>query len=253
MKYCLFFLSFFTPSLSMNAQCGAPPPPGANPIYSIDTDNDGYTSFDIGYYITHFERPLMEEVNGVSSAGYNFTFYNSNDQLSGLIYTNIQLEEFCTIHYEYTGTGPTFQPQPPCYWPAPTFGFVKLVAVASNQDKDGDGILNIDEDSNHNFNLMDDDDDHDGIINLDDTSNLSISPFDKIKLDIYPNPVENGIVTFKSDTPVSSVIAYNVTGKQVMSINLDSNSFIVRELGAGIYFFKFQSQTGNIFRKIVIR
>lgn len=163
-----FFALIFTYS---HSQCTVPPPLGGNEFYMLDTDNDGFASFDIDYYINHVERPMIEQIYGVSSSGYNLVGYTDTDQLMGAVYTNIVQQQFCWIHYEYTGTGPVFPPLPPCFWQVPTLSGMILNAVPFDGDMDNDGILNAAEDLNGNLNLMDDDGDHDGVINLLDNSN----------------------------------------------------------------------------------
>lgn len=255
MKLKLFFLLLFVNFLELNAQCGIPPPLGFSDVYSVDLDNDGFATFDIGYYITNVERPNMENIYGVSSSGYNFVFYNSNNQLSNLNYTNISIDEFCTINYEYTGSGSTFNALPPCYWMVPTFGYIKLIAIPFNSDKDGDGILNVNEDSNFNLNLMDDDDDNDGIINLNDPTNtLELVNFKTKKLNIFPNPIENNIINFESNVPIISITVYDLLGKQLINKSIEnSNSFKLDSLKAGMYLVSFQTKKETILEKIIVK
>jgi type IX secretion system substrate protein len=253
MKHILLTLSAFICTVQLNAQCGPPPPPGMSPIFSIDMDNDGYTTFDIGYFISNFDRPNMELIHNVSSSGYNFTFYNSNNQLSGLNYTNIQLNEMCSIHYEYTGSGPLFEPQPPCYWPVPTENAVRLTVVPHNGDTDSDGVLNVDEDTNHNLNLMDDDDDNDGLINLlDALVPLGSTHFEKPGLAISPNPVTSGFIDVNSDIAISSVTVYDLSGRQIFTKSMPGNILKLDTLATGTYILKFQTKSGDILKKVVI-
>ena len=254
MKHYLLTLLTFLGVFELQAQCNTPPPPGYNPVYSVDLDNDGYTTFDIGYYILNEDRPAMEQIHNVSSSGYNFVFYNSLNTVSELTYTNITLEEFCSVHYEYTGTGPTFDPQPPCYWPVPTQGNIKLVAVAFDGDQDADGILNTDEDTNHNLNLMDDDDDNDGIINLEDSTFTLASNSQTIaKVNVYPNPVTNGILYIESSDTISTVAVYDVAGQLVLLATAPSKSLRVDRLARGVYFVKCQAGKSSVVTKIVIQ
>jgi len=250
-RFILILSLFFT--IQNYGQCTVPPPPGYDIIFSLDPDNDGFASFDIAYYIQNFSTPLMESIYNVSASGYNTVFYNSNNQVSALQYTNLVVDEFCDINYEYSGTGPTFDPQPPCYWPVFTNLSVKLVTVPNNLDMDGDGILNVDEDTNHNLNLMDDDDDNDGIINLRDSSNtLSLNNHTNLKISVYPNPAGNGFVTFESNAIVSAVTIFDLSGKQLQEGQINGNVLPVNQLANGIYFFKFQSDQGAVLKKIVI-
>ena len=249
----LIFFSLFC-LIKTNAQCGGiPPPPGIFNVYALDTDNDGFATFDIDYYINYIDKPFQENTFAVSSSGYDFVFQNSNHVVSPLQYTNIVLDEYCFIYHNYTGTGPTFEPQPPCYWPVYDTSELRLIPVPYNQDLDGDGILNADEDSNHNLNLMDDDDDHDGIINLKDASNnLALQEIKKVTLSIYPNPVTNGVLTFESNVIVFAVAFYDLSGKQLSENKISSNTLRLDTIAAGIYFLRFQYEDGFVFRKVVI-
>lgn len=254
MKTKLLFF-FLLGSLAIgNAQCGGvPPPPGINNVWALDMDNDGYATFDIGYYITAIDRPIQESIFGVSSSGYDFVFYNSTHVVAPLLYTNIVLDEYCSIHHEYNGNGPTFDPQPPCYWPVYATSDLRLVPIPYNQDFDGDGILNVDEDTNNNRNLMDDDEDQDGIVNFRDSTNtLGIQENSTLALTLYPNPTTDGIITFESNVQITEVTAYDIMGKQLLDIPINSNTIRVDSLAAGSYFLKFQSENNSIIKKIVI-
>jgi hypothetical protein len=254
MKTKLLILFLLCVTIQANAQCGGPPPPaGLSYVYALDTDNDGYATFDMDYYIAYVERPLQESGHGVSSSGYDFIFKNMGGMLLPLQYTNTVLNESCIIEFVYTGNGPTFDPVPPCYWPVLLASSIRLIPVPYDLDMDNDGILNEDEDSNHNLNLMDDDDDHDGEINLKDAvNNMGIHDNQNIGLTIYPNPVTNGMLTFESSIAITAVTVYDLSGKQLMDIRISSDTVRVDALATGIYLIKFQSDNDSIFRKVAI-
>ena len=174
MKLKILLISILFSNLNINAQ-SMPCVPGLDVIYSVDLDNDGYTQFDINYFIQYNLRPNLESYYNISSSGYNITFYNSNNVLSGSPYTNIAINEVCNLKIEYSGTGSIFvNPPNSCYTdPYLSYHGVALIAVPFDGDNDNDGISNRNEDSNNNLNLMDDDDDNDGIINLLDPTVLS--------------------------------------------------------------------------------
>ncbi len=252
-KLLLFFSLLVV--VKSNAQCGGPPPPaGLSYVYALDTDNDGYATFDMDYYITHIERPLQENGHGVSSSGYDFILKNISGTLLPLLYTNTVLNESVIIEFVYTGSGPTFDPEPPCYWPVLLASTVRLIPVPHDEDMDNDGILNEDEDTNNNLNLMDDDDDQDGIINLKDASNtLTTSDVFDFTLAIYPNPIVNGILVFKSTVPVKMVTVYDVCGKELAQLKPSSDSVNFENFASGIYFVKFQCDATRVFKKVIIR
>ena len=251
LKLLLLFIVFL--SLNVNAQCSLPPPPGYYPIYSIDLDNDGFAPFDIAYIIEHVHKPNMEQYYNVSSSGYNFEFYNTNHDLSALTYTNIVIDEWGSIKNVYSGSEPTFDPQPPCYWIFPDEYSVRLIPVPFDGDMDGDGITNKMEDTNNNLNLMDDDDDHDGIINLLDPVALGVASSGNLNFKIYPNPVTNGSITFQSTVTPKAITIYDFTGKLLVKKTISSNILDVSMLVSGTYLLKAEVNDISIFKKIVIR
>ena len=253
MKLKLLLLFTVSLGLNVNAQCSLPPPPGYYPIYSVDLNDDGFASFDIAYIIEHVHKPNMEQYYNVSSSGYNFEFYNTNHELSGLIYTNIVIDEWGSIKNVYSGSGPTFDPQPPCYWVLPDEYGVRLIAVPFEGDMDGDGITNKMEDANNNLNLMDDDDDNDGIINLLDPATLGVASSENLNLEIYPNPVINGFITFQSAVTPKAITIYDFTGKLLVEKSISSNILDVSMLAWGTYLLKVEVNDVSIFKKIVIR
>jgi malate synthase len=217
-------------------------------------NNDGFATFDIGYTIAHDHIPNMEAYYHVSSSGYSFDFYNGNHQLSALTYTNIMADEYGSVRNAYSGSGPTFDPQPPCFWILPDAIEIRLVPVPFDGDMDNDGISNKFEDTNDNNNLMDDDDDLDGIINLlDNTVNMGISDSEKTVVKMYPNPVTDGFIIFESEMEINAVQVYDFTGKLLVSKQINSNTLDVSMLSSGTYLLKLKANDGLIFKKIVIR
>ncbi len=255
MKIKLLFLFLIVCIAKSNSQCQGPPPPaGIDYVYALDTDNDGYATFDMDYYITYVERPRLENIYGISSSGYNFTFQAIFGPVLPLQYTNVTANENHYVVANYSGSGPTFQPQPPCYWPLYLAINVFLIPVPSDLDMDQDGITNADEDTNNNLNLMDDDDDNDGEINLKDAvNNLSLTDVRNISLTVYPNPVANGILTFESNVLISAVSIYDLSGKMVAQPEIQSKTVNIDTLANGIYLVKFVSENGLTYSKIAIQ
>lgn len=240
-----------------NINCTTPPPPGYNNVYGLDTDNDGFALFDMQYYADYIDRPEMESYFGASSSGYVATFY-AYGVVQPFLYTTTSspFNQFCSLEYVYDGSGPEFSPQPPCYWPV-DFYFVsrglRLIAVPYNGDEDNDGILNADEDTNNNLNLMDDDDDNDGIINLKDNVNdLASAQHTIAAVNIYPNPITNGVLNFESNEAIDTITIYDATGKQLSDNKISSTVLNVATLTPGIYFLKFKSDKGIVHKKIII-
>lgn len=253
-KLLLIFALVF--SIGANAQCGPTlPPPGFFVVYGLDTDNDGYAVFDMQYYIDYIDRPRLESFFGISSSAYNAIF-RSQGFVQPLLYTNTVPNQECAIEYIYSGSGPEFQEQPPCYYPLFVYlgTGLYLITVPFDGDDDNDGISNRDEDANNNLNLMDDDDDSDGIINLKDaTNNLATVQHTTINLNVYPNPITKGVLTFDCNVVIAAITLYDITGKQVLESKVNATSLAVDTLTPGIYFVKFQAENGNVFKKIAVR
>jgi hypothetical protein len=166
-KYILLYLFF----LSCNSFGQVPPPLGCSSFFSIDSNNDGYTIFDVDYFLnTYFRNYLLQERN-IDLSGYTLELYpsesdyNNGTNVIGLSYTNTVInEQFCQIKFIYSGTGPLYSEQFLI-----NLSCQILEAVPYNGDVDNDGVLNSLEDLNNNNNLMDDDTDGDDGFNFWDT------------------------------------------------------------------------------------
>lgn len=65
---------------------------------------------------------------------------------------------------------------------------------------------------------------------------LSTNSFDKLGLNLYPNPVKNGLVTIKTNNNQPLQVAvFDVLGKQVISKTVTNNTLNVSALKSGIY------------------
>lgn len=254
LKVLLISVLFF--NLNINAQTPCVPGMYGYQMYSLDLDNDGYTSFDITYYDQNNLRPELENTYQNSSSGYNMEFRDSNYIVQTSPYTNSIPNEMCYFNYIYSGSGVLFQQTPPitCYQDLSTISFdVTLVAVPFDGDNDNDGISNRNEDSNNNLNLMDDDDDNDGTINLLDPTVLSKDAFENLSVRIFPNPTSNGIINFESDLQLKEVTLYDLTGKTLINRNINSNVINLNPIDKGVYLLKLKSSDDKTcIRKIII-
>lgn len=252
-KFLIVFTIFSFLKLNSQISKQLPPcSPGMNIIYSIDSNNDGYCNFDINHYIQFNLRPDLESYYSTNSSGYNITFYNSNNELSESPYTNISLNEECYFKIEYSGSGNVFTHNPCSEDLYLKYRYVQLIAVSTDGDEDNDGILNKDEDSNKNFNLMDDDDDNDGIINLLDSVTLSNVSFNDFKARIYPNPVTNGFINIESDFVVDEMTLYDYTGRIVLNEKVDFNKINLATYPKGTYLIRLKRKNQSQWSKIVI-
>jgi hypothetical protein len=148
-----------------------PQPPGCKVFWTIDEDNDGFTEFDINYYVETYFRNIALLEFGYDLSGYqlllfpsDFDYYN-NTNVIGTTYTNIVVNsQFCSLKYIYTGSGPEYPMQDLVYYSTCQV----LETIPFNGDEDGDGLINSLEDLNNNRILLDDNTDGDGNLNFND-------------------------------------------------------------------------------------
>jgi len=69
---------------------------------------------------------------------------------------------------------------------------------------------------------------------------------------IYPNPVSD-MLNVVSDKTMGRIEVYDVYGKQLQSLNANSNSIVINfaQYASGIYFVKISGKTGTLTKKIV--
>jgi hypothetical protein len=85
------------------------------------------------------------------------------------------------------------------------------------------------------------------------TTALSTKAFSKAELSIYPNPVNNSLVTIKSPLAgVKNIELFDAIGRNVLKIELASEALDVRELGAGLYLLKVTIGDRSTTQKLVI-
>lgn len=82
---------------------------------------------------------------------------------------------------------------------------------------------------------------------------LSTSSFDKLGLNLYPNPVRNGLVTIKTNNnqPLQ-VDVFDVLGKQVISKTVTNNTLNVSALKSGIYLVQVTENNITSTKKLVV-
>lgn len=82
---------------------------------------------------------------------------------------------------------------------------------------------------------------------------LSSSSFDKLNLNLYPNPVRNGLVTIKTNNnqPLQ-VVVFDVLGKQVISRTVSNNTLNVSSLKAGIYLVQVTENNTTSTKKLIV-
>ena len=82
---------------------------------------------------------------------------------------------------------------------------------------------------------------------------LSTKAFSKAELSIYPNPVNNGLVTIKSPfAGVKNIALFDAIGRNVLKTELTSEALDVSELGAGLYLLKVTIGDRSATHKLII-
>lgn len=204
---------------SLNSAMGQPPPPGINYYYVIDNDNDGFTTFDVNYYINSYMYNKALTM-GFDLSGYqlslfpSFTDYINNTNVIGISsYVNqVSSTQYCNLKLEYSGTGISYDQATLDN----NFSNVILKTVNPDSDDDNDTILNNSEDLNNDkilnnedtdsdgvFNFLDNDDDGDTILTINEDYNLNGSPIDDdTNTNGIPDYLDNGVV-LTSDSFIS--------------------------------------------------
>jgi len=278
MKKIIILFTFILSFNTVKAQQPTPPPVGVTFYYVLDSDNDGYTLFDINYYFNTllYNRSL---VLGYDLSGYNRSLfptqadYINNTNVIGSSYINqIMNSQECFVKLTYSGSGPSYNQADLNYF----FGSVFLTAVKSNLDTDNDSVLNQYEDLNNdtilhnddtdldgNLNFRDSDDDADGVLTINEDYNLNGSPLDDdtntngipdyldntVFLDaesfisekdvqIYPNPVQNNLTISTSFNAYQNIEILDLNGKVLTIINENTSNIDFSKFESGIYFVK---------------
>jgi hypothetical protein len=82
---------------------------------------------------------------------------------------------------------------------------------------------------------------------------LSTKAFSKAELSIYPNPVNNGLVTIKSPLAgVKNIALFDAIGRNVLKTELTLEALDVSELGAGLYLLKVTIGDRSATHKLII-
>lgn len=86
------------------------------------------------------------------------------------------------------------------------------------------------------------------------TPNLSTSQNAIAGLDIYPNPVTNGVLNINTTAnDAKNVVVYDVLGKQVVNTTISGSTVNVANLKNGVYIVKITENGKTATRKLVIR
>lgn len=85
-------------------------------------------------------------------------------------------------------------------------------------------------------------------------TNLSVNQNAIAGLDIYPNPVTNGVLNINTTAnDAKNVVVYDVLGKQVVNTTISGSTVNVANLKNGVYIVKITENGKTATRKLVIR
>lgn len=237
---------------------GPPPPSGCSPFGVIDSDNDGYASFDIDWIKTVYipGRALYDFNYNLS--GYVIQFYPTlNDasaetnEITTSTYTNVVTpEQHAAARLTYVGPGPEYNQ---FFLDAYVGNCIILTPLPPDGDYDNDGISNANEDANANGNLNDDDSDGDWLGDYAQPNPLKNQGFAQSHFSITPNPA-SGIINIEMANHKYDLTIFDLTGKQVLAIsNTTQKSVDISNIKTGIYLVKINCGKENFQQKLVIK
>lgn len=278
---------------SLNNAMGQPPPPGTNYYFVIDNDNDGFSTFDINYYINTYIYNKAFTM-GFDLSGYNlslypsFTDYTNNTNVIGNTYINqVNSNQYCNLKLVYSGTGVSYDQETLDI----NFSNIILSTVNPDRDDDNDSVLNKFEDLNNDtilnnedvdsdgiFNFNDTDDDGDGLLSMNEDYNLNGFPTDddtntngipdyldntmvlnsenflsRNNIQPYPNPVQSNLTISALHSDYQSVEILDLKGKVLAIKNENTSNIDFSGYESGIYFVKINWVDKSINYKIVKR
>ncbi|HEX8562647.1 MAG TPA: T9SS type A sorting domain-containing protein [Flavobacterium sp.] len=294
MKKFLQLIFTFLTGFSCVAQSNTPPgPAGCTPFEVIDSDADGFSQFNLPYFLDHFINSYFEAELGDLS-GYDLFFYpseedanNNTNPVTVAIYTNtVAFVQNSWAKYVSNGNGPQYPSE--YYFNLPQC--VPLHAMPYDGDQDEDGVADGDEDVDGDLILFNDDTDADGIEDAHDTDDdndglatadedydgdgsplnddtdqdgipdyrdsnvtLAAAAYQRPRMSVYPNPVSEGILNIHSDLEISSLSIYDSTGKLVVSVDNPSAEVAISTLSPGIYMVRVQAENLIETKKLVIK
>lgn len=250
-------LGFYVQSQELSQ--GPPPPSGCSPYAAIDSDNDGYASFDIDWIKTvYIPGKALHDFN-YNLSGYAIRFYptlndasSETNEITTSTYTNVvSPEQHTAIKLTYVGPGPQYNQ---FFLDAYVGNCIILTPLAPDGDYDNDGISNADEDANANGNLDDDDSNGDWVGDYAQVNPLKNQSFAQNLFSITPNPASDMIQVGMPNGQPYDLALFDLTGKQVLEIQETNQQAIdISGIKTGIYLMKISFGKENFQQKFVIR
>lgn len=247
LKLSAVFLFLILFSVKLDAQVS---PPGCYSMEVLDPDNDGYTSFDLD-----ISKQLIigwATDSGLDLSGYTMSFYDW-DGVGGVLiterfYTNTVIyKQFCRVAFVHN-SGPVYT-----HLQLSSLTCHALEAIPANGDADGDGILNSEEDSNHDGVLSDDDSDQDGLPDFRDPDFILATVSNSLeKFGISPNPASNLIqISGFQKGQYADIQIFDANGKQVMKIENPAEQIDISNFKPGFYLIKYKTSENVAVKKLV--
>ena len=288
MKITLLFL--FLISFS-NIYSQIPAPSGCRSFDKLDTNNDGFESFEIDDYLNYVRSYALSEF-GYNLDGYNLILFpsqsdydNNSNPISNTSYINvIPNQQFCYLKMTYSGSGIFYNQVDLVYnftchtltVHQPTNNFDNdgvsngLEDLNSNfrlgdddtdadgtpnfkdTDDDNDGVLTINEDYNSNGNPVDDDTNSNGIADyLDNTNILQLTENNTSFFYFYPNPVSEILNLNYSENSNHRITIIDINGR-VLKEHINSPRVIdVSNFENGIYILQIESDGESTYQKFI--
>ena len=81
---------------------------------------------------------------------------------------------------------------------------------------------------------------------------LGVDEFDGSQVSIYPNPAKD-VVRIQSASAINSITVYDLQGRKIATVQAKGQNaeVTIATLGAGVYLFSIQTESGSIIKKII--
>lgn len=283
-------LLIFLLLISFSTFSQIPPPPSCLTFDKIDSDNDGFATFEIDYYLTYIRNYALSLNYNLS--GYNLVLYpseidynNNSNPITTNNYQNIIANaQYCYLKFTYSGTGNYYDESNLLY----NFSCHVLKTHSPTGDFDNDNVLNSIEDLNSNLVLIDEDTDGDRVANFKDSDddgdlvnsinedyngngNLLDDDLNGNSIPDYLDNLVSGNLTVSEilnskfkiyPNPTSNYIEFdtnssfnlkiiNTKGQIISSFENCKNKIDISSLESGIYFFKIDIENNFIIKKVI--
>lgn len=229
------------------------PAPDGCLIYAIFDNDDDPTSgvFDIDWLSSVYVPGWSMHHYGYDLSGYTFEWHDTQyNPAQGSAYVGINDQQIQAEVF-YNGNGPTYENDIHFLYNLPLC--FSLQIINRNADADNDGILNEDEDTNGNGNLLDDDQNGDWTPDYYQQNTLSVRAFATQKWTVAPNPASD-VIHIKTPADLTfNLTIRDLTGKCVLQTTTDQQTVNISGIESGIYLVRINSGNQQFEQKLIIR